>query len=98
MSTDCAPGSQRFPRNHFVLVYVRIWFVPFVIFLPLRCFAEIIEGMSDILCLFKWTKAGQFMATLEDIQAQVRTFGPLNLADIDVSSRGTHVRIRLLMR
>jgi hypothetical protein len=97
MSTDCAPGSRRL-RNYFVLVYVRIRFVPFIIFLPLRCFAEIIEGLSDLLCLFKRTKAGQFMATLEDIQTQIRTFGPLDLADVNVSSRGTRVRVRLLVR
>jgi hypothetical protein len=98
MSTDIAQRSQRFPTNYFVLVSVRVWAFPFVIFLPLRCFAEIIEGLSDILCLFKRTKAGQFMGMLEDIQAQIRTFGPLDLADVDVSSREAHVRVRLLMR
>lgn len=67
-------------------------------FLPLRCFAEIIEGLSDLLCLFKRTKAGQFLAMLENIQEQVRDFGSVDLADVDVSSRGMRVRIRLLVR
>lgn len=98
MSTDCASRGRRFTRNHFALVYVRVRFIPIVLFLPLRCFAEIIEGLSDILCLFNRTKAGQFMTTLEDIQTQIRTFGPLDLADIDVSSPGPHVRVRLLVR
>jgi hypothetical protein len=98
MSTDPELKARRFPNNYFVLVYVRVWTFPLVIFLPLRCFAEIIEGLSDILCLFKRMKAGQFVAMIEDIQAQIRTFGPLDLADIDVSSRESHVRVRLLMR
>lgn len=67
-------------------------------FLPLRCFAEIIEGLSDLICLFKRTKASQFMAMLENIQEQVRDFGPVDLADVDVSSRGMRLRIRLLVR
>lgn len=67
-------------------------------FLPLRCFAEIIEGLSDLICLFKRTKAGQFLAMLENIQEQVRDFGSVDLADVHVSSRGMRVRIRLLVR
>ena len=98
MSTDSSSGSRRHPRNYFILVYGRVGFVPLVIFLPLRCFAEIIEGLSDLICLFKRTKAGRFMATLESIHAQVRAFGPLDLADVNVSSRGKRVRIRLIVR
>jgi len=98
MSTDSSSGSRRHPRNYFILVYGRVGFVPIVIFLPLRCFAEIIEGLSDLLCLFKRTKAGRSMATLESIQAQIRAFGPLDLADVNVSSHGKRVHIRLLVR
>ena len=98
MSTDCAAGSRRLPRSHFALVCGRIGFVPFIVFLPFRCFAEIIEGLSDLLCLFKRTKAGQFLAMLENIQEQVRDFGSVDLADVHVSSRGMRVRIRLLVR
>jgi len=98
MSTDSSSGSRRHPRNYFILVYGRVRFVPIVIFLPLRCFAEIIEGLSDLLCLFKRTKAGRSMATLESIQAQIRAFGPLDLADVNVSSHGKRVHIRMLVR
>jgi len=98
MSTDCAAVSRRLPRSHFALVCGRIGFVPFIVFLPFRCFAEIIEGLSDLLCLFKRTKAGQFMATLENIHEQIRSFGPLDLADVNVSSHGKRFRIRLLVR
>ena len=98
MSTDSPSGSRRLHRNYFILVYGCVVFVPFVIFLPLRCFAEIIEGLEDLLCLFKRTKAGRFMATLESFHAQIRAFGPLDLADVNVSSRGKRVNIRLLVR
>jgi len=98
MSTDCVPVSRRLPRSHFVLVCGRIGFFPIIVLLPFRCFAELIEGISDLLCLFKRTKAGQLMAMLGSIHEQVRAFGPLDLADVNVCSRGKRVRIRLLVR
>jgi hypothetical protein len=97
MSTDHGPAG-RHAKSHFVLITVRVWAWPFAVCLPLRCIAEIIEGLSDILCLCSRTKAGQFIAMLEDMLAQIRAFGPLDVADIDVRSREGRVRVRVLTR
>jgi hypothetical protein len=97
MSTDAIPATRR-AKNHFVLITVRVWAWPLVILFPLRCIAEILEGLSDILCLCRRTKAGQFLATLENIHAQVRDYGPLDLVDVDVTSHEARVRVRVLTR
>ena len=90
--------TERKAKSHFALITVRIGFFPLVIFLPLRCLAEVIEGFSDILCLFKGERVQWLTALLENIFAQVREYGPLDLADIDVKTPDASVRVRVLMR
>jgi|GEM_PF-1118099 len=98
MSTESRAKCRLFAKNHFVLITVRVRVFPFVILLPLRCIAEVVEGVSDLYCLFKHTKIGHYIAMLDDILAQIRDYGPLDLADIDVKSHESHVRVCLLMR
>ncbi len=91
-------STERKAKSHFALITVRIGFFPFVVFFPLRCLAEVIEGLSDILCLFKGARVQWLLALLENIFAQVREFGPLDLADIDIKSPDASVRVRVLVR
>lgn len=102
MSTDPALKHTRhsggFAKSRLVLVTARIGFFPFAVFFPLRCLGEVIEGFSDILCLFKRQRVYEVVAMLENIHAQIRESGPLDLADIDVKSSNMRVNVRLLMR
>ena len=90
--------TERKAKSHFALITVRIGFFPFVVFFPLRCLAEVIEGFSDILCLVKNQRVITVIAMLEYVYAQIREYGPLDLADIDIKSPDAHVRVRVLMR
>ena len=98
MSTENKAKCRFFAKNHFVLITVRIKSFPFVVLLPLRCISEVVEGVSDLYCLFKHKKIGPYIAMFDDILAQIRDYGPLDLADIDVKSHESHVRVCLLMR
>lgn len=91
-------STERKAKSHFALITVRIGFFPFVVFFPLRCLAEVIEGLSDILCLFKHARVQWLIALLENVFAQVRDYGPLDLADVDVKSPDASVRVRVLVR
>lgn len=98
-----APGyasmsTERTKKSHFALITVRIGFFPFVVFFPLRCLAEVVEGLSDILCLFKGARVQWLIALLENVFAQIRDFGAFDLADVKVKSPGTSVRVRVLVR
>ena len=89
---------ERKAKSRFALITVRIGCFPFVIFFPLRCLAEIVEGLSDILCLCKGARVQWLLALLENVFAQVRDFGPLDFADIDVKTPEASVRVRVLVR
>jgi hypothetical protein len=89
---------ERRAKSRFALITVRIGFFPFVVFFPLRCLAEVVEGLSDILCLFKGKRVQWLIALLENVLAQTRDFGPLDLADVDVKTPDASVRVRVLMR
>jgi hypothetical protein len=90
--------TERKAKCHFALITVRIGLFPLVIFFPLRCLAEVIEGFSDILCLVKNQRVFTVIAMLEYVYAQIREYGPLDLADIDIKSPDANVRVRVLMR
>ena len=99
MSTS-QPSNQKdtVKKCRYALISVRIGFFPLIIFFPLRCLAEIVEGFSDVLCLFKSMRVYAVIEMLEYIYALVREYGPLDLADIDIKSPEARVRVRLLVR
>ena len=93
-------GSMSTKKNSLVVATVRIGWFPVIVVFPLRCFAEVIEGYADILCLFRPVskKVWAGITFLENLVALIRDYGPLDLADIDVASPEGKVRIRFLLR
>lgn len=87
-------------KNSLVIATVRIGFFPIVVIFPFRCLAEVIEGLSDLLSLFQFAsqKVQSAMSFLEQIIAQIKEYGPLDLADVDVQSPEANVRVKLLLR
>ncbi len=87
-------------KNSLVIATVRIGFFPIIVLFPFRCLAEVIEGIADLLSLFRFTsaKVQAVMTSLEQLIAQIKAYGPLDLADVNVRSKDTSVRVRLLLR
>lgn len=87
-------------KNSLIIATVRIGFFPIIVIFPYRCLAEVIEGIADLLSLFRFTssKVQAVMTSIEQLIAQVRAYGPLDLADVDVRSKEASVRIRVLLR
>lgn len=87
-------------KNSLVIATVRVGWFPFFAIIPLRCLSEVIEGYADILCLFRFAskKIWYGITFLENLAGYVRTLGPLDLADVDVTSPEGSVRVRLLLR
>lgn len=79
---------------------MRIMRFPIFLAFPLRCIDEVLEGWTDIMCLFKRTNATAFatLSAVDDALAIVRAHEPFDLADIDAGGRDGRVRIRLLLR
>ena len=92
MSTD------RKAKSRFVLITVRIGFFPFFVCFPLRCLSEIIEGLSDNMCLYKNAYVVGILNFLESTFAQIRDAGPLDIVDVDVKSPDERVVVRILTR
>ena len=87
-------------RNSLVVATVRIGWFPFIVVFPLRCFAEVIEGYADILCLFRFVshKVWAGITFLENLVALIRNYGPLDLVNVDVQSPEGSVHVRFLLR
>ncbi len=87
-------------KNSLIIATVRIGFFPIIVIFPYRCLAEVIEGISDLLSLFRFTstKVQAVMTSLEQLIAQIKAYGPLDLADVKVRSKDANVRVRLLLR
>ena len=87
-------------KNSLVIATVRIGFFPIIVIFPFRCLAEVIEGIADLLSLFQIasSKVQTAMTFLEQLIAQIKAYGPLDLADVDVRSSDVSVRVRLLLR
>jgi len=87
-------------KNSHVIVTLHIGWFPFFIVFPLRCFAEVVEGYADILCLFRCVskKVWAGITFLENLVILIRNYGPLDLANVDVRSPEGNVRIRFLLR
>ena len=75
---------------------MRIGWFPFIVVFPLRCFAEVIEGYADILCLFRFVsnKVWAGITFLENLVALIRDYGPLDLVNVDVQSPEGSGRVR----
>ena len=61
-------------KNSLVIATVRIGFFPIIVIFPFRCFAEVIEGIADLLSLFQFTsqKVQAAMSFIEQIIAQIK--------------------------
>jgi len=82
------------------MLSMRIIRFPIFLVFPLRCLDEVIEGWTDILCLFKRScgKAYSALSLADDALGILRAYGPLDLADIDAGNSDGRVKIRLLLR
>jgi len=82
------------------MLSVRIVRFPIFLVFPLRCLEEVIEGWTDVLCLFKrvWEKGFATLSAIDDALAMLRAYGPLDLVDIDAGGTDGRVKIRLLLR
>lgn len=83
-----------------MLMSMRIKAFPFFIVFPLRCLSEVMEGFSDLLCLFHRAnkKVWAALCAADDTLAMLRSFGPLDIMDVDVHSKEDRVKIKLLLR
>ena len=79
---------------------MRIGFFPIKIVFPLRCLDEVVEGVCDILSLFRWVsrKALAAVAVIEAAFTALRAQGPFDLVDVDVKSPDARVKIKILLR
>jgi hypothetical protein len=87
-------------KNALVLFSLRIKAFPLFIILPLRCLSEVTEGFSDLLCLFGRAnkKAWAALSTADDALAMLRSYGSLDLMDVDAGGREARVKFKLLLR
>ena len=87
-------------KSALVVFSMRIKAFPLFIAFPLRCLSEVAEGLSDLLCLFGRAnkKAWAALSAADDALAMVRSYGPLDFADIDAGSKEGRVKIKLLLR
>jgi hypothetical protein len=83
-----------------VLMSARIGCFPLFIVFPLRCLDEVMEGWTDVMCLFRRANAKAFAAlsAVDDALAMLRAYGPLDMVDVDVAGNDEHVKVRLLLR
>lgn len=87
-------------KNAFVIISARIkWFPVFFLF-PLRSLSEVVEGAQDLLSLFGRAaeKAYEWLYVIEAAIMQVRDYGPLDIADVDIKNPNAHIRVKILMR
>ena len=84
-------------KNTWVIVSMRFGPVPIPILLPLRCLEEVIEGISDLLNIFS-RKAFTCISAIETALMLLRTYGPLDLVDVDITSPSGRVKIKVLLR
>jgi len=87
-------------HSHLVVLLVRVRHFPIFVVFPFRCLDEVLEGATDILCLFeKISRRVSIMLSLvQSVLLALRTYGPLDLVDVDVHQRSEHVTVKILMR
>ena len=87
-------------KSAVVVLSTRIKAFPLFMAFPLRCLAEVTEGLSDLLCLFGRANKNFWagLSAVDDALAMVRDFGPLDLMDVDAGGKEGRVKIKLLLR
>ena len=70
------------------------------ILLPFRCLTEVLEGFSDLLILFRFANKKVWFGfhCADAFISELRSYGRVDLLDVDVSDRTNHVKIKLLLR
>ena len=88
-------------KNNWVVLTFRInlIIIPFLI-LPLRAVGEVIEGVHDIVSLFRpLTKlALPFIDIADGVLDEFRRYGVLDLVDVDVKTKQHRVSVKILLR
>lgn len=79
---------------------MRIGWFPFFMIVPFRCASEVLEGFTDILCLFRGVsrKIFAYLDIAENALMLVQGYGPLDLVDVDVKSPEARVKIKVFLR
>ncbi len=87
-------------KASFVLISVRIKWFPIFLIVPFRCVNEVLEGIIDIMSLFRRI-SGKIFAGLyaaENMMMLVQSYGALDLVDADIKSPDARVKVRVLLR
>jgi hypothetical protein len=79
---------------------MRIGWFPFFMIVPMRCLNEVLEGFTDILCLFRGISKKVFAAmdAAENVLMLIQSYGPLDFVDVDVKSPEARVKVKILLR
>lgn len=79
---------------------MRIGWFPFFMIVPFRCLSEVLEGFTDILCLFRRVSGKVFAATdaAENVLMLLQSYGPLDFVDVDIKSPETRIKVKVLLR
>ena len=87
-------------KSCLVLVSVRIGWFPIFLIVPFRCVTEVLEGITDILCLFIGVSSKVFagIEVAENALMLVQSYGSLDLVDVDVKSPEARVKVKILLR
>lgn len=87
-------------KNSLVLLSVRIGFFPIFLIVPFRCITEVLEGITDIMCLFRGASQKVFagLDAAENALMLVQSCGPLDVVDVDVKSPEARVKVKVLLR
>lgn len=83
-----------------MLISVRIKWFPIFLIVPFRCVNEVLEGIIDIMSLFRRI-SGKIFAGLyaaENMMMLVQSYGSLDLVDADIKSPDARVKVRVLLR
>ncbi len=83
-----------------VLISVRIKWFPIFLIVPFRCVNEVLEGIMDIMSLFRRI-SGKIFAGLyaaENMIMLVQSYGSLDFVDVDVKSPEARVKVKVLLR
>lgn len=83
-----------------VLISVRIKWFPIFLIVPFRCVNEVLEGIMDIMSLFRRI-SGKIFAGLyaaENMIMLVQSYGSLDFVDVDVKSPEARFKVKVLLR
>ena len=88
-------------KTRWVIISIRInWiFIPFIVF-PFRAFAEVIEGVYDIVSIFRpFTKLVlPFIDIADGILNEFESYGNLDLVDVMAKAEKHNISVKILLR